>query len=78
MITVDGVDGVLILSSSLQSKIVRLTDHRGQRVRVCGWVHRKRDQQEIMFVVVRDGTGYLQAVFAGQTVRAAKVSPTLS
>ncbi|KIM66127.1 hypothetical protein SCLCIDRAFT_14521 [Scleroderma citrinum Foug A] len=57
------------LPTPTKSKIVRLTDHRGQRVRVCGWVHRKRDQQEIMFVVVRDGTGYLQAVFAGQTNR---------
>ena len=59
---------MLIVSSSVQSKIVRLANHRGERVRVSGWVHRKRDQQEILFVVLRDGTGYLQAVFTGQTV----------
>ena len=43
---------------------------RDQRVRVSGWVHRRRDQQEIMFIVLRDGTGYLQAVLTGQAVRA--------
>lgn len=49
---------------------------RDQRVRVSGWVHRLRDQQEIMFVVLRDGTGYLQAVLTGQTVRAGSIWET--
>ena len=43
---------------------------RDQRVRVLGWVHRLCDQQEIVFIVLRDGTGYLQAVLTGQTVGA--------
>ncbi|KIK13861.1 hypothetical protein PISMIDRAFT_371111 [Pisolithus microcarpus 441] len=55
------------LPTPIKSKIVRLANYRDKRVRVCGWVHRKRDQQEIMFVVLRDGTGHLQAVFTGQT-----------
>ncbi|KAI9568826.1 hypothetical protein HD554DRAFT_2313932 [Boletus coccyginus] len=54
---------VLVKDASLptptKSKIVNLERSRGQRVRVSGWVHRLRDQQEIMFIVLRDGTGYL-------------------
>ncbi|KAF9228476.1 asparaginyl-tRNA synthetase [Gyrodon lividus] len=55
------------LPKSTKSKIVDLTGLRDQRVRVSGWVHRRRDQQEILFIVLRDGTGYLQAVLTGQT-----------
>ncbi|RUS30713.1 hypothetical protein BC938DRAFT_479048 [Jimgerdemannia flammicorona] len=40
---------------------------RGKRVRVSGWVHRLRVQgKDMMFVVLRDGTGYLQAVLTGR------------
>ncbi|KAI9568821.1 asparaginyl-tRNA synthetase [Boletus coccyginus] len=64
---------VLVNDASLpmptKSKIVNLERSRDQRVRVSGWVHRLRDQQEIMFIVLRDGTGYLQAVLTGQTNR---------
>ena len=41
---------------------------RSNRVRVSGWVHRLRQQKGIIFIVLRDGTGYLQAVLSGQTV----------
>jgi asparaginyl-tRNA synthetase len=62
---------VLVEDASLptptKSKIVNLERLRDQRVRVSGWVHRRRDQQEIKFIVLRDGTGYLQAVLTGQT-----------
>jgi asparaginyl-tRNA synthetase len=55
----------LSLPKPVKSKIVKLESLRGQRVRVSGWVHRRRDQQEITFIVLRDGTGYLQAVLTG-------------
>lgn len=54
----------------LQAKISHLTDLRSKRIRVSGWVHRLRDQKGIIFVVLRDGTGYLQAVLSGVVVRA--------
>lgn len=38
---------------------------RGKRIRACGWVHRKREQSKLLFIVLRDGTGYLQAVISG-------------
>ncbi|KAH7921453.1 hypothetical protein BV22DRAFT_985151, partial [Leucogyrophana mollusca] len=57
------------LPVAVKAKIVNLTPLRDQRVRVSGWVHRLRDQQDIMFIVLRDGTGYLQAILTGNTVR---------
>lgn len=58
----------ILIPSQCQAKISKLADLRGQRVRVFGWVHRRRDQGGIMFVVLRDGTGYLQSVFSGRVV----------
>ncbi|KAH8115169.1 asparaginyl-tRNA synthetase [Phellopilus nigrolimitatus] len=55
------------LPKATKAKINKLTPLRSQRVRVSGWVHRLRQQKGIMFIVLRDGTGYLQAVLSGQT-----------
>src|SRR6266542_3692774 len=46
------------LNERLQTKIAQLKALRGKRVRVFGWVHHVRKQKGIIFVVVRDGTGY--------------------
>ena len=51
-----------------QAKINKLESLRGQRVRVSGWVHRLRQQKGLIFVVLRDGTGQLQAVLSGRCV----------
>jgi asparaginyl-tRNA synthetase len=48
---------------------VHLEPLRSQRVRVFGWVHRLRVQKGLIFIVLRDGTGYLQAVLSGTAVR---------
>lgn len=32
-------------------------------------MHRRRDQKDISFLVLRDGTGYLQVVLSGKVVR---------
>ncbi|KAI6098070.1 hypothetical protein EDD16DRAFT_1768447 [Pisolithus croceorrhizus] len=57
----------LSLLMLIKSNITCLAIYRDKRVHVCGWVHHKRNQQEIMFIILRDGTGHLQAVFMGQT-----------
>ncbi|KAH8103470.1 asparaginyl-tRNA synthetase [Cristinia sonorae] len=54
------------LPAAKKAKLSKLTDLRGSRVRVNGWVHRLRDQKGIIFIVLRDGTGYLQCILSGQ------------
>ncbi len=44
--------------------IDQLSHHVGEEVQVRGWVVTTRSSGKIAFLVLRDGTGYLQAVFA--------------
>ncbi|KAM0751234.1 asparaginyl-tRNA synthetase [Meredithblackwellia eburnea MCA 4105] len=46
-------------------KIGKAVEKRGERVRIFGWVHRLRQQGGMTFIVLRDGTGYLQCVLSG-------------
>jgi len=53
------------------SDVVRIADfgrHVGEEVRVQGWLHNKRSGGKIQFLIVRDGTGYAQAVVARSAV----------
>jgi asparaginyl-tRNA synthetase len=46
-------------------KTVRIEEfgaHVGETVRVCGWIHNKRSSGKLQFVILRDGSGYAQAV----------------
>jgi asparaginyl-tRNA synthetase len=44
------------------SSIRRIGTHEGEVVRVDGWLYNKRDKGKLSFLVLRDGSGYLQAV----------------
>jgi asparaginyl-tRNA synthetase len=53
------------------SEVVRIADfrhHVGQEVRLQGWLHHKRSSGKLQFLIVRDGTGFAQAVVAKAAV----------
>jgi asparaginyl-tRNA synthetase len=52
--------------------ISRLGEKVGQSASVAGWLYNKRSSGKIQFLIVRDGTGYLQAV-----VPRAEVEPSV-
>jgi asparaginyl-tRNA synthetase len=51
-------------------RIVDFKNHAGQEVRVQGWLHNKRSSGKLQFLIVRDGTGFAQAVVAKAAVPA--------
>jgi asparaginyl-tRNA synthetase len=56
-------DPSLPKAEQLKIKFIKPGDGR---VRVFGWVHRLRRHGQIMFITLRDGTGFLQCVLEGK------------
>jgi asparaginyl-tRNA synthetase len=48
--------------------INRIGEHVGQTVTIKGWLHNRRSSGKIHFLVVRDGTGFLQVVMGKRDV----------
>lgn len=59
------------LAAPSRAKIAKAYDLKNQRVKIAGWVHRLRISKKLAFLVLRDGTGYLQAVLTGDCALAA-------
>jgi len=58
------------LPAAAEIKLRDAKKFREKRVLLEGWVHRKRQQSKsLMFVILRDGTGYIQCVFTGDLCR---------
>ena len=49
-------------------RIADFSDHAGREVRVEGWLHNKRSSGKLRFLVVRDGSGFAQAVVSKKAV----------
>ncbi|HEY3203207.1 MAG TPA: asparagine--tRNA ligase [Thermoanaerobaculia bacterium] len=52
------------------TSIAHIGDRKGTTATVCGWLYNKRSSGKIQFLIVRDGTGYLQVVVPKAEVRA--------
>jgi len=50
--------------------IAKLSEHVGQEVMLQGWVYNRRSSGKIQFLILRDGTGFAQVVFAAGDVDA--------
>lgn len=50
-------------------KIKQGTASRGERICVSGWVHRLRSQKQLIFITLRDGSGYLQCILADELTK---------
>lgn len=47
--------------------VIETTEYTGKKVRVCGWVHSRRDHGKLVFIDLRDESGLLQVVFQPTT-----------
>jgi len=52
----------------MQTYINKIGEHVGQSVTIKGWLHNRRSSGKIHFLVVRDGTGFLQVVMGKKDV----------
>jgi asparaginyl-tRNA synthetase len=52
----------------MRAYIHDISTHVGQQVTLRGWLHNRRSSGKIHFLIVRDGTGFIQAVMSKATV----------
>jgi asparaginyl-tRNA synthetase len=52
----------------MHTYINKIGEHAGQTVTIKGWLHNRRSSGKIHFLVVRDGTGFLQVVMGKRDV----------
>ena len=52
----------------MRANIDDIARHEGQQVTIDGWLHNRRSSGKIHFLIVRDGTGFIQAVMSKAAV----------
>ncbi|SCU78883.1 LAMI_0A06392g1_1 [Lachancea mirantina] len=60
-----------------EARKVKISQAHGaadERVKVSGWIHRLRSNKSLVFVVLRDGSGFLQAILSGDLALAYQTS----
>jgi asparaginyl-tRNA synthetase len=45
-----------------------ISHHTSEEVKICGWLYNKRSSGKLWFLLVRDGTGIIQAVVSKSDV----------
>lgn len=62
------------LPKAERCKIISSYEAVNKRVKVSGWVHRLRNNKSVVFIILRDGTGFLQTVLSGDLARSYQIS----
>ncbi|MFA6215006.1 MAG: aspartate--tRNA ligase [Patescibacteria group bacterium] len=57
--------------------IAEVVKKAGEKVRICGWVHTRRDHGKIIFIDLRDRSGVLQVVFEPKFAEAHNLAMSL-
>jgi asparaginyl-tRNA synthetase len=52
----------------MRAHISDIARHEGQEITIDGWLHNRRSSGKIHFLIVRDGTGFIQAVMSKAAV----------
>ena len=52
----------------MRTPIADIATYDGQQVTLRGWLHNRRSSGKIHFLIVRDGTGFIQAVMSKAAV----------
>src|ERR671919_1483187 len=52
----------------MRAYIEDIARHEGQQVTIHGWLHNRRSSGKIHFLIVRDGSGFIQAVMSKAAV----------
>jgi len=52
----------------MRAHISDIASHQGQQVTIHGWLHNRRSSGKLHFLIVRDGTGFVQAVMSKAAV----------
>src|SRR5215831_6640685 len=52
----------------MQVYIEDIAKHEGEQVTINGWLHNRRSSGKLHFLIVRDGTGFIQAVMSKAAV----------
>jgi asparaginyl-tRNA synthetase len=52
----------------MHAHISDIASHQGQQITIRGWLHNRRSSGKLHFLIVRDGTGFVQAVMSKAAV----------
>ena len=68
---------ILFIKSMQRTAIAEVVKKTGEKVKVSGWVHTRRDHGKIIFIDLRDRSGILQVVFEPKFKGAHELANTL-